>query len=80
MKKTINNRYELTTCTAIAASIGDTTRQAAIFYHDVEDTNRDGDAVIFGCTLDDIDTEADFTAIDESAFSTDVADLETVEF
>ena len=59
MKKIINNRYELTTCTATAASIGDTTRQAAIFFHD---------------------TEADFTAIDEAAFSTDAADLETVEF
>lgn len=80
MKKIIDNRYELTTCTAIAASIGDTTRQAAIFYHDAEDANNDGDGVIFGYTLDDIDTEADFTAIDESAFSTDAADLETVKF
>lgn len=79
MKKIINNRYELTTCTATAASIGDTTRQSAIFFHDVEDTNRDGDGVIFGYTLDEISSADDIADIG-AAFSTDAADLKTVEF
>lgn len=79
MKKIIADRYELTTCTAIAASIGDDTRQPAIFYHDVEDVNNDGDGVIFGYTLDEISSADDIADLG-AALSTDVADLETVEF
>lgn len=78
-EKIIADRYELTTCTAVAASIGDDTRQPAVFYHDVQDANHDGDAVIFGCSLDDIDSSDDLAAIDASAFSTDADDLETVD-
>lgn len=80
MKKTIADRYELTPCTAAAASIGSHERQAAVYFHDLEDENRDGDAVIFGYSLSDFDTEADLKAADASAFSTDSADLETVIF
>lgn len=78
MKKIIDNRYELTTCTAIAASIGDTTRQAAIFYHDAKDASNDGDGVIFGYTLDEISSADDIANIG-AALSTDAADLETVD-
>lgn len=80
MKKIIKGRYELTTCTAIAASIGDTTRQNAIHYHDTQDKNHDGDAVIFGYSPDDFDTSDDLENIDRYAFSTDADDLNTVEF
>lgn len=38
---------EFTSCSAIAASIGDTVRQKAVFVHDVEDEFGDGDGVIF---------------------------------
>lgn len=80
MKKIISNRYELTTCTATAASIGDTTRQAAIFFHDAEDVNHDGDAVIFGYAPDDFESADDLANVDWYAFSTDAADLATVRF
>lgn len=81
MTKIIDNRYELTACTAIAASIGDTDRQNAIFFHDIEDINRDGDAVIFGgYDLNDIESTDDLFGIDSSAFSTDCEDLDTVQF
>ena len=59
---------------------GDTTRQAAILYHDTEDANHDGDAVIFGDAPDDIESADDLANLDWYAFSTDAADLATIEF
>ena len=79
MRKFIDGRYMLTDCTATAARIGDTTLQRAIYYHDINDTNCAGDAVIFGYTLDDINSLDDLQAIDASAFSTDEADLRTAD-
>ena len=77
MKKIINNRYELTTCTAIAASIGDTTRQNAIFFHDMQDAN--GDGILFGSELDWISDESDIADMGE-ALSTEADDIATAEF
>ena len=77
MKKIINNRYEVTTCTAIAASIGDSTRQNAIFFHDMQDA--DGDGIIFGYNFDWINDESDIVDMGES-LSTDADDIATAEF
>ena len=45
-------------CTAIAVSIGDTTRQKAVFVHDLEDEFEDGDGVIFGEDVPENEEEA----------------------
>lgn len=79
MKKIIDNRYELTTCTAIAVTADDTTRQNALYYHDTQDENHDGDGVIFGYNIDEITSESDINDLGES-LSTDSSDLDTVEF
>lgn len=78
--KIINNRFEITNCTAIAHSIGSTARQSAVFFHDLQDDNRDGDSVIFGYTESDFSEDFDFSKIDSSAFSSWYEDLDSVEF
>ena len=78
MKKIIDNRYELTTCTAIA---DDNTRQDALYFHDREDKFHDGDAVIYGYDIDWIDEDFDFSDPDFSnSLFTDWEILETVRF
>lgn len=47
-----------TTCTAIAASIGENIRQDALFVHDFEDEFGNGDCVIFGVDLPETEDEA----------------------
>lgn len=78
--KLINNRFEITNCTAIAHSIGSTARQSAVFFHDLQDENRDGDGVIFGYAESDFSEDSDFSKIDSSAFSSWHEDLSSVEF
>lgn len=80
MKKIIDNRYEITTCTAIAVTADDTTRQDALYFHDKEDKFHDADGVIFGYDLDDFESSDDFENMDWAALSTDQDDLETVRF
>lgn len=69
-KKIINNRYELIACTAIAVEAGDTDAQNAIYCRDMESS--DGDCVIFGYALDDLDdlADADGFAFDEDTLRT----------
>lgn len=73
--------YEFTTCRAIAASIGETEYQPAIFCHRQDDENRNGDAVIFGgysLPLDEDDVRT--MSEDYSAWDSDWETLETVIF
>lgn len=77
--KIINNRFEITNCTAVAHSIGSTAKQSAVFFHDLQDENRDGDSVIFGYTESDFSEDSDFSKIG-SAFSSWYEDLDSVEF
>ena len=79
MKKIISNRYEITTCTAIAVTEGSTTREDAIFFHDMQDSNGDGDGIIFGYNFDWINDESDISGMGDS-FSTAADDIATVEF
>ena len=69
-KKIINNRYELIACTAIAVEASDTEAQNAIYCRDMESS--DGDCVIFGYALDDLDdlADADGFAFDEDTLRT----------
>lgn len=76
----INDRFEITNCTAVAHSIGSTAKQSAVFFHDMQDENRDGDSVIFGYNESDFSEDSDFSKIDSSAFSSWYDDLSSVEF
>lgn len=63
-------------CTAIAVSIGDTTRQKAVFVHDLEDEFGDGDGVIFGEDVPENEEEA--ASLLEGYIDTYSETLETV--
>lgn len=80
MQKTIG-KCLLTTCTALAATIGDSTRQPALFLHQIGDIFHDGDSVIFGYSLDDFDNSFNWTDPDfAAACSSNHEDLATVRF
>ena len=75
----VNGReVEFTNCTAIAASIGDTIRQKAVFVHDVEDEFGDGDGTIFDATVPEDEEEA--RSLLEEYLDTYRETLETIEF
>lgn len=81
MKKSFiinSHEVEFTACTAIAASIGDTTRQDAVFVHDTEDECGNGDCVVFGVSLPESEEEA--VALCEEYGDTDAETLDTVVF
>ena len=83
MKKTFvisGHEVEFAPCTAIAASIGDTVRQSAIFIHDCADEFSDGDAVIFGYEFPKDDEEAEYILDDCDYPDSDWETLETVIF
>lgn len=82
MKKIINERYELTACTAIAACDGmeEEKRQPALFFHDADDGFRNGDSVIFGYSLADFESEEDLALADPGAFESDWEVLKSVRF
>lgn len=61
METKIIDHYELIACTALAAEAGDTEAQDAIYCRDMETS--DGDCVIFGYALDDLDDLADVDGI-----------------
>lgn len=67
---------EFTSCTAIAASIGDTVRQTAVLVHDLDDEFHDGDGVLFGVTVPEDEEEA--RSILEEYLDTDGDTLATV--
>lgn len=52
------HEVEFTLCTAIAASIGDTVRQKAVFVHDTTDESGDGDSVYFVSDLPENEEDA----------------------
>lgn len=83
MKKTFNvngHEVEFTSCTAIAASIGDTERQNAVHVHDATDEFSDGDGVLFGVEVPESDEEA-ADLLDESIpLDTNWETLNTVEY
>ena len=68
--KIINNRYELIACTAIATEAGDAEAQDAIYCRDMESS--DGNCVIFGYALNDLDdlADADGVTFDEETLRT----------
>ena len=79
MKKTFtinDHEVEFTACTAIAASIGDTERQKAVFVHIVDDEFHNGDGVLFGVDVPDDDQEA--VSILREYLDTDFETLSTV--
>lgn len=81
MKKKFNINGKdvvFTSCTAVAASIGDTIRQKAVLVHDLDDENRDGDGIIFGVDVPEDEEEA--RSILEEYIDTNWETLETVEF
>ena len=81
MKKTfiINGcEVEFTACTAIAASIGSTDRQKAVFIHARKDVFHDGDGIIFGIDVPENAEEAK-SALCESV-DTYQETLNTVQF
>lgn len=69
---------EFTSCTAIAATIGDTERQNAVLVHDLDDEFHNGDFVAYGWELPEDEDDARNILEDYSSHSTDAADLETV--
>lgn len=73
------HEVEFTACTAIAASIGDTVRQDAVFVHDAEDECGNGDGVIFGVEMPESDEQAAEIMFNET-LDTYQETLETVEF
>lgn len=68
---------EFTACSAIAASIGDTVRQPAVFVHHIADEFGNGDGVIFAESIPETEDEA--VAFLEEYIDTDNETLETVE-
>lgn len=79
MKKTFEingHEVEFTSCTAVAASIGDTVRQMAVLVHDLDDEFHDGDGVLFGVTVPENEEEA--RSILEEFLDTDGDTLATV--
>lgn len=79
MKKTFEingHEVEFTSCTAVAASIGDTVRQMAVLVHDLDDEFHDGDGVLFGVTVPENEEEA--RSILEEYLDTDSDTLATV--
>lgn len=68
---------EFCECTAIAASIGDTERQKAIFVHVIGDIFRDCDGVIFYDQLPQSDEDAK-ALLKEEPYDTYYDTLETV--
>lgn len=83
MKKTFNvngHEVEFTSCTAIAASIGDTERQNAVYVHDTTDEFSDGDGVLFGVDVPESAEEA-AGLLDESVpLDTNWETINTVEY
>lgn len=79
MKRKFLSSYELISCTAIAASIGDHDRQDAILVLSLDSSDAD-DCVLFGYSLDDVDeaTWEDICCYDSSAFSFAQEDLDSV--
>lgn len=56
MYKAINNgEYTIYECTAIAFDAGDTEPQPALFCRGSDDDSHDGDCVIFGYALDELE-------------------------
>lgn len=72
----LGHEVGFTACTAIAASIGDTARQKAVFVHDLEDEFGNGDGVIFGVEVPENEKEA--MSILEEYLDTDYETLKTV--
>lgn len=70
------HEVEFTSCTAVAASIGDTVRQMAVLVHDLDDEFHDGDGVLFGVTVPENEEEA--RSILEEFLDTDGDTLATV--
>lgn len=81
MKKTFSvngHEVEFTACTAIAASIGDTVRQTAVFVHDADDEFGSGDGVIFGVSVPEDAEEA--ASVLQEYIDTEQETLNTVQF
>lgn len=81
MKKTFTingHKVEFTSCTAIAASIGESYRQEAVFVHDIQDEFGNGDGVIFGVSVPEDEYEA--ASILEENIDTYSETLETIKF
>lgn len=81
MKKTFTidgHDVEFTACTAVAASIGDTERQSAVFVHDVEDKFGNGDGVIFGVSVPEDEEEA--ASLLQECIDTYQETLDTLQF
>lgn len=76
---TVNgHEVEFTSCTAIAAIVGDTVRQTAVFVHAVDDEFGNGDGVIFGVSVpEDVDEAA---SLMEEYIDTYQETLDTVQF
>jgi hypothetical protein len=78
MKTITITNCEFTACTAIAATIGDTERQNAVFVHDLNDEFHNGDFVAFGWELPEDEEDARNILEDYSSHSSDREDLDTV--
>lgn len=74
-----NTEYTVTTCTAIAVTADDTTRQDALLIESTADSGEKFRYIVFGYEMPD--TAEDFEAMsdDSSAWTSDYEDLETVE-
>lgn len=83
MKKTFTvngHEVEFTSCSAIAATIGETERRSAVYVHDISDEFSDGDGVLFGVEVPESDEEA-ADLLDESIpLDTNWETLNTVEY
>ena len=82
MEKTFtidNIEYTITACTAIPATIGEFTRLNALLVENTADSGEKFQFVVFGYAMPE--TTEDFAEMcdDESAWSADHEDLETVE-
>lgn len=81
MKKNFNvngHEIEITTCTAIAAEIGESVRANALYVHDTEDEFSDGDSVYFEQMPQD-DAEAEEMLSDFDGFH-DYTTMDTIKF
>lgn len=77
MTITINNT-EYTAVTAILASAGETNRRNAVYVHDLDDTDRNGDLLAFDYDLPADEGDAENILTDVNCHTSDSADLATI--
>lgn len=74
-----NTEYTVTTCTAIAVTADDTTRQNALLIENTADSGEMFQHIVFGYEMPESDEDFEYMADDSRAWSSADEDLNTVE-